>query len=109
MIYVLGDPDAARRSSRVSIEPLPGGRAFLEIVRATFNLIAIDRDRLAGQYAFARQLAGDVPVRRLLYPRKLSALPEVCDAVLSDLARSRPAALQSGGSVRTLAAQREPT
>jgi hypothetical protein len=81
-LYVL---HAARRNSRVTVEPLTRAEALIEIVRATFNSICTDRTRLERQFAFATALAEAVPVRRLRVPRSLSALPSVCDAVLRDL------------------------
>jgi hypothetical protein len=45
----------------------------------------VDRARLARQFAFASRLAATVPVTRLSYPRSLSLLPAVCEAVLADL------------------------
>jgi hypothetical protein len=77
-IYVLGPPaEPVPRQPRV--EPLAGRDAFFEIVRAAFNLMVVDRDRQARQFAFASRLAREVPVRRLTYPRRLTALPAVCD------------------------------
>jgi hypothetical protein len=83
--YVLSDPKPRERPLHVRIGALSGGEAFLELLRAAFNLIVIDRERLATQFAIATRLAGSLPVRRLTYPRKLSALSGVCDAVLADL------------------------
>jgi hypothetical protein len=86
-IYVLAAPVRGARGSRPRIQPLTGRRAFLEVVRAAYNLLVVRGDRLAGQFQFANELVARVPIRRLTYPRKLSQLPAVCDAVLSDLAR----------------------
>jgi hypothetical protein len=86
-LYVL--PDPARRDGRarsvVGITPVVGQDAFLELTRAAFNLIQVDRARLANQFAMATSLVRDVPVRRLAYPRTLSSLGAVCDAVLRDV------------------------
>jgi hypothetical protein len=85
-LYVLGDP--ARRSastaSRISIVPLYGEEAFLEVIRAAFNLIQVDRARLANQFAMASRLVNDIPMRRLVFPRTLRRLDDVCDAVIRD-------------------------
>ena len=62
-----------------------GQEAFLEITRAAFNLIHVDRERLANQFATATALARDVPVRRLTHPRRLAALPAVCERVIADV------------------------
>lgn len=93
-LYVLSGPARSerRRPRGVRIEPLTGRSAFLEVVRAAFNLLVLDRGRLANQFAFATRLVESVPVRRLSYPRRLSALPDVCDTLLADL-RSLQAAV----------------
>ena len=85
-IYVLSDPRQRERRglARVQIERLSGGEAFLEVIRAAFNLLVLERNRLANQFTFASRLVGRVPMRRLTYPRDLSLLPTVCDTVLAD-------------------------
>ena len=87
-LYVLSEPGSpgARRSAGVWIEPLSGRDAFLEVIRAAFNVVVVDPQRMANQFAFATRLSESVPIRRLTYPRRLSALSSVCDAVLADLA-----------------------
>lgn len=87
-VYVLCGPRrrGVRGSGSPRITRLSGPQAFLEVVRAAFNLLVLERDRLAGQFAFAASLAAGVPIRRLTYARRLSTLPAVCDAVLADLA-----------------------
>lgn len=92
-LYVLPEPapHAARRPGRVSIAPVEGQEAFLEILRAAFNLMWVDRSRLANQFTVATRLVRDVPVRRLAYPRRLSFLSTVCDAVIADAAALRRA------------------
>jgi hypothetical protein len=90
-LYVLSAPRACRsvRPAPVQIEHLSGRDAFLEVVRAAFNLLVLEPARIAAQFAFANRLVADVPVRRLAYPRNLSLLPAVCDALLADLAGKR--------------------
>jgi hypothetical protein len=91
-LYVLSDPreSKVRTTSVVHIEHLSGQAAFLEVIKAAFNLIVLDRPRLANQFAFATRLTASVPVRRLHYPRRVSILPAVCDALLADLAAPTP-------------------
>ncbi len=85
-LYVLSGPNAASRQSRsgVAVAPLSPASACLELVRHTFNTVVADRERLARQFAFASEVAAAVPLRRLSYPRRLAALPAVCEAVLAD-------------------------
>jgi hypothetical protein len=82
-VYVLSPPGDG---DRIAIEPIAGGDALVEIVRAAFNLLVHERPRFANQFALAKRLAERVPVRRLAYPRTLRRLPAVCDAVLADAA-----------------------
>lgn len=85
-LYVLPRPETARRtrSARGRVVGVTGQQAFLEITRAAFNLIRVDRRRLANQFAIATALAREIPVRRLNYPRRLAALPAVCERVIAD-------------------------
>jgi hypothetical protein len=87
-LYVLPAPGARRDtgSTGVRIEALSDRAAFLEVIRAAFNLLVLESSRMASQFVFARRLIGEVPVRRLSYRRGLSRLSDVCDAVLADLA-----------------------
>ena len=85
-LYVLGDPGrkTAPAQARIAIAPLHGEAAFLEVIRATFNLIRLDRARLANHFTIASRLAGDIPIRRLTFPRGLRLLGGVCEAVIAD-------------------------
>ena len=87
-LYVLSPPGEHRsvKGRPVQIERLSGREAFLEVIRAAFNLMALESSRMASQFAFARRLILAVPVRRLTYPRDFSRLSTVCDALLADLA-----------------------
>jgi hypothetical protein len=90
-LYVLADPARcqAEAPSRITIVPLRGEEAFLEVIRAAFNLIQVDRARLANQFAMASRLANEIPMRRLAFPRGLRRLGDVCDAVMADAAALR--------------------
>ena len=83
--YVLPNPARARpHRGPIRVSPVTGQRAFLEISRAAFNLIQVDRARLARQFTMAARVAVDVPIRRLSYPRRLTSIGAVCEAVLAD-------------------------
>jgi hypothetical protein len=86
-IYVLADPVEQRGCRRVGVERLAGREAFLEVIRATFNLIVLERPRMENQFRLAKALVADVPIKRLTYPRSVRQLPKVCLAVLDDLGR----------------------
>ncbi len=81
-LYVL--PGPGERHAQIGITALEGQTAFLEIIRAAFNLIRMDRTRLANQFAVTSRLVADVPIRRLAFPRGLPRLGAVCEAVIAD-------------------------
>jgi hypothetical protein len=86
-IYVLTPP--GRRVPRgVVIKRLSPRRAFLAIVRNTFNMAVDERTRLERQFALATQLALGVPVKSLSYPREFPMLSAARDAILTDLHRA---------------------
>ncbi len=82
-VYVLG---ARARPRRPVIRRLSPRRAFLALVRNTFNPVVTDPARQARLLAEAGRLAVSVPVRSLAFPRRLSGLPDVLDAIRRDLA-----------------------
>jgi hypothetical protein len=83
-IYVLTPPDVAQDSRRVSIRRLSPRRAFIELVRNTFNMAVTDPQRLERQFLLASLLALDVPVKSVSYPRKYRMLAPARDAILED-------------------------
>jgi len=88
-IYVLSPP-ARSRGSRINIRTLSPRRAFVEMVKNTFNAVIVDPERLRRQFALATRLAASVPIKTLSYPRTLMRLPTVREAVRSDLNNERP-------------------
>jgi hypothetical protein len=86
-IYILTPPDAGRRQAGVSIRRLSARRAFLELVRNTFNMAVTDSGRLQRQLELATALSLNIPVKTLSYPRKLKMLTDARDAILTDLQR----------------------
>ena len=85
-IYVLTPPPASSRSSRITIRPLSPRRACVEMIKNSFNIVIVEPERLKRQFVLASRLAARVPVKSLSYPRTLTRLPAVRQAVLSDLA-----------------------
>ncbi len=85
-LYVLRPP-ASGSGERISIRSLPRRRACLELIRNTFNPVVVEGRRLRRQLDLAARLPAAVPIKSLCYPRDLSRMPEVLDAILSDLGR----------------------
>ncbi|MFQ5946352.1 MAG: hypothetical protein ACE5NC_08900 [Anaerolineae bacterium] len=86
-MYVLTPPPASSRGHRITIRLLSPRRAFVELLKNTFNTMVVDRERLRGQFNLAARLASKLPVKSLSYPRRLDRLPEVHEAIQSDLVR----------------------
>lgn len=86
-IYVLTHPGAGSRCKRVTVRRLSQRRAFLELLKNTFNTIVVEAERLKGQFVLAAEIASKVPIKLLSYPRTLPSLPSVREAILSDLRR----------------------
>jgi hypothetical protein len=93
-IYALSPPQALPDSQEVDFEPLASRQAFLEVSRNTFNYVILDCDRAGRQIKETARIVNTVPVKWLLHPRSLEALPSVRQAIIKDLreiaGRSRP-------------------
>jgi hypothetical protein len=87
-IYVLRPPAPGRQSKRVTIRTIHQRSAAMTVIANTFNRAIREPDRLARQFRLAGRLAAAIPFKSLSYPRDLSRLPEVVEAIQSDLARS---------------------
>jgi hypothetical protein len=84
-IYVLRPPTAKTGCNRITIRRLTQRRACLKLIANTFNTLIREPARLTQQFRLATRLAAVVPVKFLSYPRGLSRLPAVVEAVRSDL------------------------
>ncbi len=86
-IYSLAAPRDACRTPRVDIEALSPRRAFVELVKGTFNRRLVSSERLERQFSVMAKLAELIAVKKLTYPRAIDRLQEVRAMVLADLAR----------------------
>ena len=84
-IYVLTPPPASSRNHKIAIRKLSPRRAFLALLKNTFNTVIVEPDRLKCQFVLATRLAARVRVNSLSYPRALQHLPAVREALRSDL------------------------
>jgi hypothetical protein len=84
-LYVLSPP--RNRTCKLTLRRMSERKAFLSVLKNTFNDVLLNPRRLKRQFEFAATVATHVPVKSLSYPRTLSALPAVLQAVLSDLAQ----------------------
>ncbi len=100
--YALTSPKSVGALKRVRIDPLNGREAYLELLENSFNVKVKTPQRLASQFEWATELVKRVPVKRLSYPRVLSVLPKVIEAVKEDLAAyCQPKALANTLPTRT--------
>ncbi len=84
-IYMLLPPGSKVRSQNVHIKALPPRQSFLALVRNTFNYRVVNPARLERQFEESALLAGRVSVRKVSYPRVLSGISKLRDALLADL------------------------
>jgi hypothetical protein len=82
-LYVLSPP--RNRTCKLTLRRMSESKAFLSVLKNTFNDVLLSPMRLKRQFEFAATVVANVPVKALSYPRTLSALPAVLNAVLSDL------------------------
>jgi hypothetical protein len=86
VLYALSAPREVRRKQRIQITSLTPRETFIELVRGTFNYLITGSERIERQYAECLGVASRVSARRISYPRVLSLLPSVRQAILADLA-----------------------
>jgi hypothetical protein len=96
-IYTLAPPRSSFRKQRIRFERLSPRAAFLEMTKHTFNYRVVDSDRLQRQFIEAARFVSIAPVKKIAYPRLLSLLPEVRDAILSDHQRCAAGAVVDHG------------
>jgi hypothetical protein len=82
-IYVLA-PRPNGAGVRVEISPLAPAQAFTALVRNSFQLDCGDRGRASALLDTVARIVERVPVRELRYPRRLSLLPALREAVITD-------------------------
>ena len=83
MLYVLSPP--GKQPRKVTLRRMSERKALLSVLENTFNDVLLSPRRLKRQFEFAASIAAHVPVKALSYPRTLSALPAVVEAISSDL------------------------
>jgi hypothetical protein len=86
-ILVLRPPHPRSPSRRVTIRRLTPRQAHLALQANTFNTLVTEPARLKRLFSLAARVATSVPFKSLSYPRDLSRLPEVVEAVNLSLAR----------------------
>ena len=83
--YVLPSPEEMSLGSNIHIRALSRKEAFLRLLGSAFNISDLHPHRLQRQFETTEALANSIVVKRLSYPRELEYLPQVREAILSDL------------------------
>ncbi len=86
VFYSLTSPKSVGALKQVRIDPLNEKEAYLELLENSFNVKVRTPQRLTTQFRWATELVKRVPIKRLSYPRVLTILPDVIEAVKADLA-----------------------
>ncbi len=80
---------ARGHSTRAMIQDLAPGRALMGLLEAAYRLDITDHGMLRRQFHFLSRIAKRVPIKQLVVPKSFSALAEVRQSVLRDLADHR--------------------
>lgn len=83
--YALPSPEEIAVGSNIRITTLNRKEAFLRLLGSAFNVSILHPRRLRRQFEAIEALANSVVVNELSYPRALECLPQVREAILSDL------------------------
>jgi len=81
-MYFLAPPEEAQQTSAVTTERLAPRDAFMQMLQSAFLLDITDRERLGEQFQCLGRVAVLPLFYRLAFPRELSLLPGVRDAIL---------------------------
>ncbi len=85
-LYVL-QPRYSPGSREIRIRSFPRREAAMHLIRAAHNLVVQSRERLNYQFKFAGELASQIPIRAVSYPRDFKRIPELRDLLLRDIRR----------------------
>jgi hypothetical protein len=82
-VYVLATPDETDNTNQITITPLTKREALMELVNQTFRLDINDRAKLSKEFHWLAW-AADLPIYyRLAFPRDLTLLPALLEAILA--------------------------
>lgn len=84
-IYVVAAPRKVHRRQQIKIGSLTPLQSLMNVVSFTHNSELSNSERLSRQLNAAQRLIAAVPVRSLAYPRILTSLNAVKDAILEDI------------------------
>ena len=86
-LFVLPPPEERSNTTSIVIEPLSKPALCQELLKNSFNVEVLTRDRLERQFAFAARLANEIDGYRLRYPDGLQHLPAVRQCLVNHVRR----------------------
>ncbi|MEB3826586.1 serine/threonine protein kinase [Phormidium sp. CCY1219] len=73
--------------AKPTVEPIPPAMAVMELMaQRSANHLKLDMDKQAREFAALSRVATTVPVRKITRSDSLEALPQLCDAIVKDVA-----------------------
>ena len=87
--YILEAPGTVAQGEGVVVRKLSFGEACMGLVRNSYNTIISEPDRHTRQFKFVAELAANLSLMSLTYPRELSKISDVVDAVVRDVRERR--------------------
>ena len=84
-IYILGERQPELAAAK--IEPIPRAMAVMSLMaQRSVSHLKLDADKQGREFAGFSRVAMTVPTRKVIRRDSLEALPQLCDAILADVA-----------------------
>ncbi len=84
-IYILEQPMETGNNHNITIAPLSPRDAFVALMKHPYRLEIGIHERLRKEFDVIGRVLKLIAVRSMTYPRDYALLPNVCEAILSDL------------------------
>ena len=84
-LFILESPSHQPRGGRVSVQPIEGADALMELLQHGFMLDPGDRETIEGQFLATGDLVEALPLFRLSYPRDFTMLQRVRESIAAAL------------------------
>jgi len=84
-LYALNPPTPGGGNGKITFRRLSQRRALMALLEHSFNDWVTEPGRLNDQFRLYAQIASQVTIKRVSYPRRLASLSSVRDAILQDI------------------------
>ncbi|HZP34569.1 MAG TPA: hypothetical protein VFB23_14520 [Candidatus Acidoferrales bacterium] len=88
VVYSLAPANEANGKG-IRIAPLSNRESFVTLLGAAFNRVIVDGERLQRQFHAAKAMVAAVTVKKAFYPRLLSSLSQIREAIIADVCAIR--------------------